>query len=213
MLGLKETLDRIAKANGVRWYGYVIRGDDNNIVKKAMMLEVNGKRKQGRPKMTRRKQVEESVEKVGLKIEEAADRTRWREDARAIAEWMRCIRKELAMMRNANKLTTNYKKSCFMLVGNKQAVASDFNLCIYHVKIEQFDNVEYLSIHLDSKLTWKIHIEKLSCKLSQVCGNIYKLRHYVSLSTFKLFYYAMYHLHPHTPYLTRVEPAKAITIS
>ena len=32
------------------------------------------------------------MEKVGLKIEEAADQTRWREGVRAIAEGMRCIR-------------------------------------------------------------------------------------------------------------------------
>ena len=43
MLGLKETLDRMAKANGVRWYEHVIRRDDDNIVKKAMMLEVKWK--------------------------------------------------------------------------------------------------------------------------------------------------------------------------
>ena len=90
MLGLKETLDRMAKANGVRWYGHVIRRDDN-ILKKAIMLEVNGKRKRRRPKMTWRKQVEKSVEEVGLKIEEAGDGTRWREGVRAIAEGMRCI--------------------------------------------------------------------------------------------------------------------------
>ena len=65
MLGFRQTLDRMAKANGVRWYGHVIRGDDDNILRKTMMLEVNGKRKQGRPKMTRRRQVEESVKEVG----------------------------------------------------------------------------------------------------------------------------------------------------
>ena len=56
-LGLKETLDRMAKANAVKWYVHVIRRDDNNrpILKKAMMLEVNGKRKRGRPKMTWRR--------------------------------------------------------------------------------------------------------------------------------------------------------------
>ena len=32
MLGLKEALDRMAKANEVRWYGHVIRRDDNNII-------------------------------------------------------------------------------------------------------------------------------------------------------------------------------------
>ena len=56
------------------------------------MIEVNGQRKRGRPKMTWKRQVEESVKKVGLKIEEAADRTRWRGGVRAIAEGMRCMR-------------------------------------------------------------------------------------------------------------------------
>ena len=37
MLGLKEMLDRMAKANGVRWCRYVIRRDDDNILKKAMI--------------------------------------------------------------------------------------------------------------------------------------------------------------------------------
>ena len=43
-----------------------------------MMLEVNEQRKRGQPKMTWRRQVEESVKKVGLKIEEAGNRTRRR---------------------------------------------------------------------------------------------------------------------------------------
>ena len=42
--------------------------------------------------MTCSEQVEESVKEVGLKTEEAADRTRWREGVRAIAEGVRCIR-------------------------------------------------------------------------------------------------------------------------
>ena len=42
VLGLMETLDRMAKANGVRWYGHVIRRYDTNALKNAMMLEVNG---------------------------------------------------------------------------------------------------------------------------------------------------------------------------
>ena len=50
---------------------------------------------------------------------------------------------------NANKLTINYKTSCFMLVGNKRAAKSDFNLCINHIKIEQSDHVKYLGVHFD----------------------------------------------------------------
>ena len=29
MLGLKETIDRLATANGVRWYGHELRRDDD----------------------------------------------------------------------------------------------------------------------------------------------------------------------------------------
>ena len=42
MLGLRKTLDRMAKANVLRWYGHVIRREDDNILKKAIMMEVNG---------------------------------------------------------------------------------------------------------------------------------------------------------------------------
>ena len=45
MLGLKETFDRMAKVNRVLWYEHVIRRDDDKVLKKALMLEVNGANK------------------------------------------------------------------------------------------------------------------------------------------------------------------------
>ena len=47
MLGLKETIDQLATANGVRWYEHVLRRDDNSGVRVALDLEVSGKRKRG----------------------------------------------------------------------------------------------------------------------------------------------------------------------
>ena len=47
MLGLKETVVQMAKTNGVRWYGHVLRRDDGHILKKALEFEVKDKRKQG----------------------------------------------------------------------------------------------------------------------------------------------------------------------
>ena len=58
MLGLKETIHRLATANGVRWYGHVLRRDDDSVLRVALNLEVCGKRKRGRPKKTWKKQVE-----------------------------------------------------------------------------------------------------------------------------------------------------------
>ena len=84
MLGLKETLDKMAKANGVRWYGHVVRRDDESILKKAMMFEVNGPRKRRRPKQTWKKQVEENIKKIGLrKLQIARDGER---------EWERLLK-------------------------------------------------------------------------------------------------------------------------
>ena len=49
MLGVKETVVQMAKANGVRWYGHVLRRDDGHVLRKALEFEVKGKRKRGRP--------------------------------------------------------------------------------------------------------------------------------------------------------------------
>ena len=48
MLGLEEILDKMAKINGVLWQGQVIRTDDDNVLKKVLMLEVNGQDDQSR---------------------------------------------------------------------------------------------------------------------------------------------------------------------
>ena len=85
MLGLKETIDQLATVNGVRWYGHVLRRDDDSALRVALNLEVSGKRKRGRP---RKKQVEEETEKIGLKKEDALRRDKWRDGVRAIAERM-----------------------------------------------------------------------------------------------------------------------------
>ena len=45
MLGLKETIDRLATANGVRWCGHVLRRDSDSVLRVALDLEVSGKRK------------------------------------------------------------------------------------------------------------------------------------------------------------------------
>ena len=88
MLGLKETIDLLATVNGVRWYGHILRRDDDSVLRVALNLEVSGKRKQERSKKTWRKQMEEEIEKIGLKKEDALRRDKWRDRVRAIAEEM-----------------------------------------------------------------------------------------------------------------------------
>ena len=68
MLVLKETVVQMAKVNGVRWYGDVLRRDDGHVLRNAE-FEVKGKGKRGRPKKTWKTQVEK---------EDVLNRVRWR---------------------------------------------------------------------------------------------------------------------------------------
>ena len=85
MLGLEERVDQLARAHGVRWYGHVLRREDDHVLRKALDFEVRGRRKRGRPKKKWKKQVEEECRRVGLRKEDALNRARWREGVRAIA--------------------------------------------------------------------------------------------------------------------------------
>ena len=76
MLGIKESLERMAKASSIRRYDHVLRKADENVLVKALKFEVSGSR--GRPKQTWKKQVENEMKKNGLGKEDACDRTKWR---------------------------------------------------------------------------------------------------------------------------------------
>ena len=65
MLGLNETIDQLAMANSVPWYGHVLRREDGHIFRRALDFEVEGQRMKGRLKKTWKKQAEEESVKVG----------------------------------------------------------------------------------------------------------------------------------------------------
>ena len=47
MLRLKETVVQMAKLNGVRWYGYLLRRYDGHVLRKSLEFKVKGKRERG----------------------------------------------------------------------------------------------------------------------------------------------------------------------
>ena len=79
-----------------------------------------------------------------------------------------------------------------MIIGNRLSKKNTFNLTINNNLISQSHTVKYLGVILDNNLTWQPHIDKISKKLSKSCGMVFKLRHYVPLSTLKLIYYGMF---------------------
>ena len=48
-------------ANSVRWYGHVLRREDDHILRMALDFEVEGQRKKGRPKRTWKSRLRKKV--------------------------------------------------------------------------------------------------------------------------------------------------------
>ena len=67
---------QMAKENGVRWYGHVLRRDDGHVLRKVLEFKVKGKRKREPPKKTWKMEVEKESKSVGLEKEYAMNRVR-----------------------------------------------------------------------------------------------------------------------------------------
>ena len=79
------------------------------------------------------------------------------------------------------------------LLSNTLNKADGFQLTVNNNHIERTNIIKYLGVHLDDKLSWKIHIKNTAKRLSKTCNMTYKLRHYVPISTLKKFYYSKFH--------------------
>jgi len=68
----------VLQQNRLRWYGHVLRKEDDDWVKKCMEYEVEGPRPRGRPKRTWREVVEKECQTRKLNTKDAMDRSKWR---------------------------------------------------------------------------------------------------------------------------------------
>ena len=59
MLGFSGTINNVAVASRVHWYGHVLRSEDGHVLIRALDCEVEGQRMKGRLKRTWKTQVEE----------------------------------------------------------------------------------------------------------------------------------------------------------
>jgi len=68
----------VLQQNRLRWYGHVLRKEDDDWVKKWMEYEIEGPGPRGRPKRTWREVVKEDCRGHKLNTEDAVDRSKWR---------------------------------------------------------------------------------------------------------------------------------------
>ena len=76
-LGIDDRI-LILQQNRLRWYGHVLRKEDNDWVKKCMEYEVEGSRPRGTPKKTWREVMQKDCQARNLNRENAMDRGRWK---------------------------------------------------------------------------------------------------------------------------------------
>ena len=100
-----------------------------------------------------------------------------------------------------NRLTLNADKTFYMLIHqkrNKEVAIQNLQIKLNNQPIKRVENVKYLGVILDQKLSWDTHIGNVVKKMSKCMWAICKLRHYTNISTLKLTYYAL--AYPHMQY-------------
>jgi len=75
-VGVSELGQKLREGR-LRWFGHVYRRDEGYVGKRVQKITV-GKRKRGRPKRRWEDCVKEDMKELGLREEEAKDRTSWR---------------------------------------------------------------------------------------------------------------------------------------
>ena len=73
-----EQLGTKMREGRLRWYGHVMRRDQEYVGRKMMEMELQEKRRRGKPKKRFLDVVKEDMEEVGAKDTDVKDRTVWR---------------------------------------------------------------------------------------------------------------------------------------
>ena len=73
-----EAIADVVRRGRLRWFGHVVRKEENDWVKKVMSLNVEGTRPSGRPKKTWQTTVLADMKALGVGHEVAMERSRWK---------------------------------------------------------------------------------------------------------------------------------------
>jgi len=95
----------------------------------------------------------------------------------------------------ANKLSLNCNNTNFMLLTSRRHNPASFKVIINSHNNSPEDNLKYLGVLLDNKLSWKPHVQKVKTQLSRACGIISKLKHYRTPLVLKVVYNSLIHLY------------------
>jgi len=97
----------------------------------------------------------------------------------------------------ANKLSLNISKTNYMLFSNNNIKVPDsmIKLRLANTKLNRVNNIKFLGIMIDDKLTWQKHIEYMRNKISSGLYALNKSKHTLEINHLKSIYYALIHSH------------------
>ena len=90
-----------------------------------------------------------------------------------------------------NRLSLNIAKTNFVIFHPRNKPKLLVTLLINKNAIDEVNCVKYLGILIDSKLTFRSHIDELNKKVSRAIGVLYKIRPFVTSTILSSIYYAI----------------------
>ena len=95
-----------------------------------------------------------------------------------------------------NRLSLNALKTEFIIFRPPRAnLDKRVTLRLNGVTIYESPTIKYLGIILDSRLTWKHHINELCKKLGRALGMVYKVRQLTTPSVLRSLYFSLFNSH------------------
>ena len=98
---------------------------------------------------------------------------------------------------HANRLSLNINKTNVTIFG-PQCSAHDYSSCTIRLNgqdIKHVNECKFLGIYLDTHLTWKRHIERISANISSAIFAINRARNFLSKHALRCLYFALVHSH------------------
>ena len=117
-----------------------------------------------------------------------------------IVQLQRIVNQELIRLTvwfRANRLSLNIGKTNFIMFGLKH-VPNTITLNINDTAIERVYCTKFLGVYIDSKLTWKDHIDHIALKVARGIGAINRAKHILPRNLLSVLYYTM--IHPYLSY-------------
>ena len=107
-----------------------------------------------------------------------------------------CMNQELekiSQWMNVNKLSLNVSKTKCIVFSLRKKMVSKYHITLNGEDIEQVDNIKFLGVCIDCKLTWNHHVQFVRKKISKALGILYKaktwVKHDTMLTLYKCFIY------------------------